>query len=95
MVQLSVGYAAEDIDPENDPGGILRDTIVRENAVAISNRSLAVRHKLAIYSLVWDTASRKSQEAVLTRAADQPQEPGDYERLKVCPQGYITSSEHT
>jgi hypothetical protein len=82
MAQLGVGYAAEDIDPENDPGGILRDTIARENAVAISDRSLAVRHKLAIYTLVWDTVSSESQEAVLTRAADQPLEPGDYERLQ-------------
>ncbi len=82
MVQLGVGYAAEDIDPDNDPGGILRDTIVRENAVAISNRSLAARHKLAIYTLIWDTVSRESQEAVLSRAADQPLGPGDYERLQ-------------
>ncbi len=63
MVQLGVGYAAEDIDPVNDPGGILRDTIVRENAVAISNRSLAVHHKLAIY--IWSgtlfPANRKKQ----------------------------------
>jgi hypothetical protein len=65
MVQLGIGYAAEDIDPDNDPVGILRDTILRENAVAIQNRSLAVRHKLAIYTLVWDTVSRESQEAVL------------------------------
>ncbi len=80
MVQLGVGYAAEDIDLDNDPGGILRDTIVRENAVAISNRSLAARHKLAIYTLIWDTVSRESQEAVLSRAANQPLGPGDYER---------------
>ncbi len=82
MVQLGVECYAEDIDPENDPGGILRDTILRENAVAIQNRSLTVRHKLAIYTLVWDTVSRESQEAVLTRAAYQPTGPGDYERLQ-------------
>jgi hypothetical protein len=82
MVQLGVGYAVEDIDPDNDPGGILRDTILRENAVAIQNRSLAVLHKLATYTLIWDTASRESQEAVLSRAADQPIGPGDYERLQ-------------
>jgi hypothetical protein len=76
MVQLGVGYAAEDIDPDNDPGGILRDTIVRENAVAISNRSLAARHKLAIYTLIWDTVSRESQKQCYQEQLTNHLDPG-------------------
>ncbi len=41
LVQLGEGYGAEDLEPDNDPGGILRDTILKENAIALQNRNAA------------------------------------------------------
>jgi hypothetical protein len=78
---------AEDLEPDNDPGGILRDTILKENAIALQNRNAAGRNKLAImYVLMWDTISRKSQEAVMQRASEQPEDgknAGDHEAFQM------------
>jgi hypothetical protein len=65
LVQIVEGYEAEDLEPDNDPGGILRDTILKENAIALQNRNAAGRNKVAMYALMWDTISRESQEAVM------------------------------
>jgi hypothetical protein len=35
LVQIGEGYGAEDLEQDNDPGGILRDTILKENAIAL------------------------------------------------------------
>jgi hypothetical protein len=60
LVQIGEGYGAEDLEPDNDdPGGILRNTILKENAIALQNRNTAERNKLAMYALMWDTISRE------------------------------------
>ena len=86
LVQIGEGYGAEDLEPDNDPGGILRDTILKENAIALQNRNAAGRNKLAIFALMWDTISRESQEAVMQRASEQPEDgenAGDHETLQI------------
>ncbi len=52
LVQIGEGYGAEDLEPDNDPGGILRDTTLKENAIALQNRNAAGRNKLAMYALM-------------------------------------------
>jgi hypothetical protein len=59
LVQVGEGYGPEDLEPDNDPGGIFwRDTILKGNGIALQNRNMAGRNKLAMYALMWDTISR-------------------------------------
>jgi hypothetical protein len=86
LVQIGEGYEAEDLEPDNNPGGILRDMILKENAIALQNRNTAGRNKLTMYALMWDTISRESQEAVIQRASEQPEDgenAGDHEALQM------------
>ncbi len=85
-MQIGEGYGAEDLQPDNDPGGILRDTILKESALTMQNRNTAGRNKLAMYALMWDTISRESQEAVMQRVSEQPEDgenAGDHEALQM------------
>jgi hypothetical protein len=68
LVQLGEGYGPEDLESDNDPGGILRYMILKENAIALQNRNTAEHNKLVMYALMWDTISHESQEAVMQRA---------------------------
>ncbi len=98
LVQAGEGYGAEDLEPDNDPGGILRDTILNENAIALQNRNTAGRNKLAMYALImWDTISRESQEAVMQRASEQPEDgenAGDHEALQMRTDPLLLRSNH-
>ncbi len=57
LVQIGEVYGSEDLEPDNEPGGTLRDTILKENAIALQNQNTAGRNKLAMYALMW-TPSR-------------------------------------
>jgi hypothetical protein len=59
LVQIGEGYGPDDLEPANDPGGILRDKILKGNAIALQNRDTAACNKLAMYALMWDTISRE------------------------------------
>jgi hypothetical protein len=86
LVQIGEGYGAEDLEPDNDPGGILRDTVLKEKSIALQNRNTAGCNKLAMYALMWDTISRESQEAVMQRTSEQPEDgenAGDHEALQM------------
>eukprot|EP01034_Spumella_vulgaris_P018256 gene18256-23307_t len=50
---LGEDYGLEDIDPENDPGGINLARIKKENDLALAKRDKLTSDRLSMYAAMW------------------------------------------